>query len=496
MTPAFPDPQTCRAVREGLAAAGFTEERVHIALTVPVGASPRALGPLVLEGRIDRQPDPLRTLLHLFLADRELDAGALGRGVGDGLADALHRSGLVEEIDGRCRPTVQLTVLPGLVVASDRIERHKARAADFVLGTGGVTRRLADFTLREPVDSALDLGCGAGTLGALAAAHARRVVATDVNPRAVAFSRFNAELNGLDHLECREGSLFEPVAGERFDLIVSNPPYVISPGSTFIYRDGGTAVCRALVRGAPDHLTDHGWLQMMAEWPEAPAGDWTAEVRSWLDGVPCDAWVLRLHSHPAAVYAWRWVLQEGQTEEERAAVFAAWSAYLRDQGIGAVGGGLVLLRPSTGSTPVRAFRDAPPVAQGPVGSSLGRWLAAQTLLHGTPSDQALADTPMVASPELVRVETRRTAGGDQGWSPPTSYLRLDGGLGFSARVDEVAVALVGLLAEAGTPRRATELFALRHGVSAESFVEGLPRLLRRLLSLGILLPRGDDAPRD
>ena len=62
---------------------------------------------------------------------------------------------------------------------------------------------------------------------------------------------FNAAINGITNVEWRLGSLFEPVAGERFDLIFSNPPYVISPDSQFIFRDGGRqgdALCEEMVR--------------------------------------------------------------------------------------------------------------------------------------------------------------------------------------------------------------------------------------------------------
>lgn len=491
--PSFPSPETRRTVRACLAEAGFDEARVCRALSVPVGTGPRALGPWVLGQRIGALDEPTRTLLHLFMAGRDDDDDSIRLGLGDEGVAAFRDSGLVEQVEGRWRATVQLSPMGDLAIASDLGERHRARQADFVLGTGGVTRRLSDFIMRDPVNAALDLGCGAGTLGALAASHARRVVATDVNPRAVAFSRFNAELNGLDHMECREGSLFEPVAGERFDLIVSNPPYVISPASTFVYRDGGTAICRALVRGAPEHLTDDGWLEMMAEWPERPGTDWRAEVLAWLDGVALDAWVLRLYTENAPSYAWRWVMQEQQEEHEQREVFDTWLAYLREHDIGAVGGGLVVLRPSRRSSPVRAFRDAPPLAGGPVGSSLRRWLTAQDVLAKASPDDALVDTLLVPSPEVARIETRRVAEGEE-WGQPTTRLHLDGGLRFSARVDPVAVALVGLMGKDRTPRQAVGLFARRHGLSADSFLPGLPALLHRLLSLGILIPGDGEAP--
>lgn len=78
----------------------------------------------------------------------------------------------------------------------------------------------------------LDLGTGCGILAAAARPHAAEVVATDIDPRAVACARRN--LADLD-VDVRHGDLFDPVVGERFDLVVCNPPYVIGPSDDLAY---------------------------------------------------------------------------------------------------------------------------------------------------------------------------------------------------------------------------------------------------------------------
>src|SRR6185369_14241112 len=102
---------------------------------------------------------------------------------------------------------------------------------------------------RTAVDRVLDLGCGQGLQALLAAPHAADVVATDRNPRAVSLTRLAAALNGSS-VAARQGDLLEPVTGELFDLVVSNPPFVVSPGRRYTYRDAGLEgdeVCRRLV---------------------------------------------------------------------------------------------------------------------------------------------------------------------------------------------------------------------------------------------------------
>jgi release factor glutamine methyltransferase len=88
---------------------------------------------------------------------------------------------------------------------------------------------VADVLQRNPVpdgSQVLDLGSGSGILAVVAARRAHRVVAVDSNPQAVRCTRINALLNGVERrVEVREGDLFEPVADERFDLVLCNPPF-------------------------------------------------------------------------------------------------------------------------------------------------------------------------------------------------------------------------------------------------------------------------------
>ncbi len=98
-----------------------------------------------------------------------------------------------------------------------------------VLGVGGASTTLAGITVRTPVSAALDLGTGSGIQALHAAQHATRVTATDLNPRALDFTRLTLALSGAAEAELVAGSLFEPVGDDTYDLIVSNPPFVISP---------------------------------------------------------------------------------------------------------------------------------------------------------------------------------------------------------------------------------------------------------------------------
>jgi release factor glutamine methyltransferase len=112
-----------------------------------------------------------------------------------------------------------------------------------------------------PVDAeVLDIGTGSGVCAIFAARHARRVVAVDINRAAVRCAGINAHLNDLEHrIEVRHGDLFAPVAGERFDLIVFNPPFL--RGSPRNDRDRAWRspdIAERFAAGLRDHLKPRG----------------------------------------------------------------------------------------------------------------------------------------------------------------------------------------------------------------------------------------------
>ncbi len=124
---------------------------------------------------------------------------------------------------------------------------------------------------RLPGARVLDLCAGSGALGIAAAlGGADSVTAVDVSRRSVLTTRANARLNGVK-VTARRGDLFEAVAEERFDLIVSNPPYLPSacdelprsgPRRAWEAGSGGRALIDRIAREAADHLSPGGalWL--------------------------------------------------------------------------------------------------------------------------------------------------------------------------------------------------------------------------------------------
>lgn len=220
-------------------------------------------------------------------------------------------------------------------------------AVDHVLGVGGASLTLARITPRTPVERALDLGSGCGVQALHLGRHAREIVATDSNRRALHLAALSAALSGQSW-DLREGSLFEPVGGEQFDLVVSNPPFVISPGRRYTYRDAGLPaddLGRLLVQQAPAHLADGGTAVVLANWLHVRGQGWRDRVAAWVESTGCDAWVAQREVQDPAEYVGLWLRDAGggadRAEHDRR--YGEWLDALADMDVEGIGLGWVVL---------------------------------------------------------------------------------------------------------------------------------------------------------
>ncbi|MGV2985356.1 class I SAM-dependent methyltransferase [Microbacterium sp. AGC85] len=312
--------------------------------------------------------------------------------------------------------------------------------ADHVLGVGGASRTLAELIVPVPVGRALDLGTGCGIQALLVSRHAGEVVATDISARALAFAELNARLNGVSNVTFRQGSMFEPVEGEAFDLIVSNPPFVITPRvdgvTAYEYRDGGLigdALVEHFVRTAPAHLTPGGIAQLLGNW-ETVETSGLDRLESWIDP-SLDAWVIQREELTPLTYAELWIRDGGTTPREDAfgRMLEAWLDDFAARGVTAIGFGYVLMRRGdAGHEPLRRFET---VAQ-PL-SAPGR-----ALRDGLAAHDSLADgIPQTLVTAADVTEARHYMPGDD--DPSVIELRQGGGFGRTVSVDSALAGFVG-----------------------------------------------------
>jgi methylase of polypeptide subunit release factors len=475
-------------VREVFDRAGFTDEGVREALRSRdlLALKNKDLDHL-LRGR--DQHGPLATLIRLFLLGSYVDLRAVETALEPMKPEEWVQAGLLEA-DGTsaCAP-VRIFPYRELLFAFDRPEKAKAgHEADFVMGVARSSLTLANLTVRRASRRTVDLGTGCGIQAFLAAPHSERVVALDRNPRAVQFASFNAQLNGLDQIEVREGDLFAPVEGERFDLIVSNPPFVVSPDSTYIYRDSGLPgdeITRRIVSEAPRLLHEGGYCQILCNWAHVEGADWQERLGTWFEGCGCDAWVLRTQTNDVASYALNWIRHtEGDDAKRIERLYDEWMEYYRRSGIDAVSAGLIVLcRRAPG--PPHWFRvtDAPLEMHGPCGASITLGFALRGFLESVEDDRDLLDVPFQVSPDARLEQTCSPA--PEGWQIDALRLSMARGLGFRGEAD---AHLMGLLARCdGTTPIREILQAMASDEGGPSPDEAL-RVIRSLVESGFLIP--------
>ena len=257
--------------------------------------------------------DPLSLAIDLFLLQGVIAGEELERLFGLSDREALVRAGvLCLDHQGRARARASLFPVGDCLVFSDHAWPKLPHPGceeipyDLVMSVGADSRWLTRATARRPFASALDLCTGSGVQALLAARHARRVLAVDINARAARCTRFNAQASGADNLQVVVGDLYQPAVGERFELITANPPFVPSPLDSLGFRDGGRSgedVQRRIVEGVPQHLAPGGIAQIVTEIGERDEQPLADRVRDWLGDAPLDMVILRLREHSAASYA-------------------------------------------------------------------------------------------------------------------------------------------------------------------------------------------------
>ncbi|WP_234996430.1 methyltransferase [Demequina sp. NBRC 110054] len=458
---------------------------------------------------------PVATLTRLFMLGDQVPRSQVDDALGAFGVDGAVASGLVEAagagVDDAVRALVDLrpTAAAGADgeatanwwVASDPGEAVTgARLADdHVLGIGGASNTLAGATMRTPVGRVLDLGTGCGIQALHASTHAQSIVATDISRRALAFAAFNRALNAPPAAwDLRLGSMLEPVAGEDFDLVVSNPPFVITPPGTpsFGYRDGhvgGDGLVGALLREVGGVLAPGGVAQHLGNWEVPRGASWSERVGAWLDAseVPLDAWVIQRDQLDAAEYAETWLRDAGVTPERDPAGFrAAYEAYLADfdaRGVEAIGFGIVTLRrPSSGSPTLRRLEEHEGAVSGPLGATLATALAAHDWVSGLTDDALLAERYLVAADV-----TKETYGRATEHEPEHILIRQGGGLGRAVRADTALAGFVSTCDGELAAGQISAALAALLDVPTATMNAGLAEALHGLVTDGFLVPVDD-----
>jgi hypothetical protein len=298
----------------------------------------------------------------------------------------------------------------------------------------------------------------------------------------------NARLNGLPGIEFLLGSGFEPVAERKFDLIVTNPPFILGPLKRYTFRDSGMemdGLCRQLVAQAPQHLEEGGFFQCELEWPVQHGEDWKERLSGWLRDSGCDALVLRTASTTLLEQAEETAVETDVFDPEvQARLFSECADYFEKRGIESVGQGFITMRRrSSGAPNWIQFEEATPEKMQPFSDAVQRVFETHDILDALSLD-GLLETRLRLAPGLV-FETGREWNGT-GWFPLNFRLRQPKGLCLQAKLDSATAGLVQRCDGSATLRQI--LFAMAAGLKVDfsAIAPGALAMIRSMLERGFL----------
>lgn len=471
-------------LRAALIQGGYTPEAVAETLGIQHVAESIDL-PVLL--RRTREPLPFHTLFRLFYLGQSVSEASARQALAPMPLELLGTGGLLARNETGLFSTIKIVPHEDLFFASDFSypARSEPMAPDHVLGVGPASMTLAVLTMRAPVESTLDIGCGAGVQSVLASRHSQNVVGTDINPRALNLAAFNARLNGIPNLGWRLGSFFEPVADQQFDLVVANPPFVISPQSALIYRDSGMkgdGVSEFVLKGCAGKLKEGGYASLLINWHHQSEEDWEERPRQWAENTGCDCWIIRSGISTPLTYAASWLrFQESRHPERYGQLLDEWLEYFQSMGIQRISAGAVILRKRSAATHwVRCDCADNVQGCGSCSPSIQRVFAAEDLLQRLADDSQLLEERLAIHPDLIA--SQRLVFHQSQWASESITLSMREGFPFSGKAD---IHILQLLAhcDGQQPLRAL-IQSLAHSLDtpfstiAPACLQALKKLLR------------------
>jgi methylase of polypeptide subunit release factors len=428
--------------------------------------------------------DRLSTAIRLFFLQRPVAVRDAQLALGREGVDALEATGLAE-IGDEVVPRGRILPIGRLLVAADGYARGDD-PADYVAVYTPTSRLLDSLTPRPRAGRALDVATGSGIHALLAAAHAEHVVATDVNQRALDFTTLNAALNRLTNVECRSGSLFEPVAGETFDLITCNAPYVVSPENRWVYRDSGfraDEVSERAVRDAAAHLNDGGYATLLVSWLAEDENAPDERAFAWVAASGCDGWILPGWDADPLSHASTWNTHLTGDPEAFSRALDEWTSYLEGLGVRWVSEGAVLLHKRSGGGEARVDPIEPDEVE-EADDQIQRAFAMRAQLAELERDDELLDLPL--SLELSCRLERELEPDDDAPAVVEARIQLTEGTFTELDVPPGVLEVVASLDADSTLREVVGAVADRFEIPRSQLERDAVAAVRELLQIGAL----------
>lgn len=477
--------EDARRLRALFEEAGYTEPHLRKHLGAAELPSPRLRNQPRLLDRTSARTQ-LNALLRWFWLAMPQSAEEVSYLFSQDFLGLLLQAGLLRRAQDALHPAAMMLPIEGFLVASDHPTAIQRKEGGMVLWPNPTSKFLARFAVRRPSRATLDLGTGSGILSLGAAKFSDTVVATDLNERAVSCARFNARLNGIENIETLAGDCFAPVAGRRFDLILSNPPFFITPQSDFLFCENPMeldGLCRRLVKEAPAYLNEGGYMEMLCEWAQIQGQSWEERLAEWLTGTGCDAWVMKGLTQDPEEYAQHRISETQEDPSHDAAAYQGYMEYYRRRGVQAIHDGLVVMRRRQGDNFIR-MEEVPPTPSGDLSQLILSTFSAHDLLRNHDSDEKLLGMRPRLAP-AVRLE-QICRPGEGGWSAESLVLRLTNGFPFHMDLQPLVANFLVNCDGTRTAGQAIQAFACNADAPLETVQTECLGMLKKLIERGFM----------
>ena len=437
---------------------------------------------------LDRTSEPTRLslLIRWFWIGIQQDQKQAAALLNDDVLSLLVDSGLLEFANDHLKPTAMLLPFAGFIVAADHPSAFENQQSDLVLWPNPTSKFLSRFTVRRHSRRTLDLGTGSGILSLGASQFSDAVVATDLNQKAVAFARFNACLNGITNIEVFAGDGFDPVADQKFDLILSNPPFFITPEADYLFCENPMeldGLCRRLVKESSTHLNEDGYMEMLCEWAQIKGQPWEERVAEWLHGSGCDAWVMKGLTQNLEEYAQARIKETSPDSSQDGAQYAKYMDYYRHRNVEAIHDGLIVMRRREGRNFVR-IEEVPPTPTGDLSELILSTFAAHDTLRQLETDKKLIELRPALSPH-VRLE-QTCVPIEDAWQTQSLQLRQTNGFAFRVDVQPLVADFLAMCDGRRTAGETIAQFAERTSADRQTVTAECLKLIRNLIERGFM----------
>jgi methylase of polypeptide subunit release factors len=431
------------------------------------------------------------TLCRFFLAGEEVAKGDLERVLPRSF-QGLMAVGIPVAEGSRVRSLLRLRPHKEGYYFEDFPRTMAEGDAEFVMGVAPTTRILRQIVPTFKRSRVLDLCCGGGWLALGELRDGTSVVASDLSGRCLAVARLNARLNGKSGVDWRQGPWFEPVRGEEFDLIISNPPFVQSPGGRTMAMDTPAEEdpVSLILSQMPSYLAPDGVGCLLLNWQYQDEDDWSAHPMSCLPDEGLQVLLFELQRHDPRGYATHWVRQNARFEDPNAreAEIERWVEYLEGRGSAGVSSGFLLMRrcepgeewAMAESRELKHFLPS-------TGDEFRRVFENQTWLGKLGDDMAILKARFRAVDGVQKEVVSGLVNGE--WVAESMRLMSPARVMYDGHVDEALLMILEQAGKGGLPMEFLPEVARIAGVEDVKAIEsGVAGLLSELVGRGLLDP--------